>query len=170
MDQWRQWSAVMPIILWLCWRNEANQIKLSVPSIPARTKKPPTFKRDLKEIYRLSLYLSAAERIMAARSVTLETVDRGQLYLQRFCLGSLRLGIHMLPNHHLAMHYRLIFELYGPCYAWWLFSFERFNGLNEKVNLNGHENGEMELSVMRSWLYKHRIHELVRDIIIFSPY
>ncbi|KIM73128.1 hypothetical protein PILCRDRAFT_829385, partial [Piloderma croceum F 1598] len=49
------------------------------------------------------------------------------------------------------MHYGLFFQL-GPVYAWWLFAFQCFNGLLEKVKLNGHANGVMELTLMRAWL------------------
>jgi hypothetical protein len=69
--------------------------------------------------------------------------------------------IKMRPNHHLAMHYSLFFQLFGPVYAWWLFAFERFNGLLEKVKLNGHANGVMELTLMCAWLERHRLYELV---------
>lgn len=46
------------------------------------------------------------------------------------------------------MHYSLFFCLFGPLYAWWIFEFEWFNGLLEKVKLNGHAYGVMELTLM----------------------
>ena len=66
------------------------------------------------------------------------------------------------------MHYSLFFQLFGPVYAWWLFAFECFNGLLEKVKLNGHANGVMELTLMCAWLECHRLYELV-EYYIPSP-
>ena len=67
----------------------------------------------------------------------------------------------MVPNHHMAMHYARLIRLHGPVYAWWLFAFERFNGMLEDVNTNGHANGQMELTLIRNWLIRQRIYELV---------
>jgi hypothetical protein len=78
----------------------------------------------------------------------MDEVNRGQRYLQRYCQGLQKLGIHMLINHHMSMHYQTIFENFGPTYGWWLFAFERCNGDQQKVNLNGHVDGEMELSLL----------------------
>lgn len=109
----------------------------------------------------MALYLSIAERILASRSITMLDVHRGQRYLRLFCEIALRLRIHLKPNNHLAMHYEIIFRRFGPVYAWWLFAFERFNGLLEQVNLNGHAGGEMELTLLRDWILKQRLNELV---------
>jgi hypothetical protein len=69
--------------------------------------------------------------------------------------------IRLKPNHHLAMHYHLFFQLFGLVVAWWLFAFKHFNGLLEKVNLNRYAGGVMELTLMRAWLERHRLYELV---------
>jgi len=110
----------------------------------------------------MALYLSIAERILASRTITISDVRRGQRYLRLFCEIALRLRVQLKPNHHLAMHYEIIFKRFGPCYAWWLFAFERFNGILEEVNLNGHAGGEMELTLLRHWILKQRLNELVR--------
>ena len=34
---------------------------------------------------------------------------------------------------------------FGPVFAFWLFSFERFNGMLESFNTNGRENFEIQL-------------------------
>ncbi|KAG6882621.1 hypothetical protein C0992_011209, partial [Termitomyces sp. T32_za158] len=62
------------------------------------------------------------------------------------------------------MHYVQIFKQFGPAYAWWLFPFECFNGELEKVNLNGHATGEMELTLLRDWTLKHRLEELLLSL------
>ncbi|KAG6875879.1 hypothetical protein C0993_006940 [Termitomyces sp. T159_Od127] len=62
------------------------------------------------------------------------------------------------------MHYIQVFKRFGPAYAWWLFLFERFNGELEKVNLNGHAAGEMELTLLHDWGLKQRLKELVLSL------
>ena len=71
------------------------------------------------------------------------------------------MGWPMVINNHLSMHYPDSF-LCGPTNSWWLMGFERCNGDQKKVNLNGHvEGAEMELTLARSWVQKHHLYELV---------
>ncbi|KAL7282470.1 hypothetical protein ACG7TL_003941 [Trametes sanguinea] len=160
-DQWRCWCNITPTILWLIWRDQNDKIRLSAPPIPAQSNSPPGFRRSLSEIYKYMLYLSTAERLLARKAITLEIVRRGQRYLRKYCLGLLDLGVHLVINHHMAMHYERVFPAFGPAYGWWLFGFERCNGDQENVNHNGHDGGEMELTLMRNWVSRHRLHELL---------
>lgn len=116
-------------------------------------------------MYRLSLYLATAERTLGSRSITVNDARRGVKYLQQYCQLALSLGIPLKPNHHLAMHYVDMFKRFGPVYGWWLFAFERFNGYLEDVNLNGHAGGEMERTILRGWITKHRTYELVSSAV-----
>ncbi|KAF8119204.1 hypothetical protein EV363DRAFT_1400949 [Boletus edulis] len=159
-DQWRRLSNILPFVLWICWRDQAGSIRSTPPTIPVTVKTRPTFQRDIQLVYKLSLYLAVSERILAGKSISPTDVDRGQAYLQLYCQGLQSLGVHQTINSHLAMHYSLVFRRYGPAYATWLFGFERFNGVLEDVNLNGHNGGEMEYSLMRDWVEKHRLHDL----------
>ncbi|EIW57889.1 uncharacterized protein TRAVEDRAFT_38232 [Trametes versicolor FP-101664 SS1] len=149
-DQWRRWLNIQPTMLWLCWRDAEDRISRTAPDIPGNAKSTPMFLRNLKEIYDIFLYASIAERILASESISMEE-------------EMLRLGIHLVPNHHLAMHYPDFFRLFGPVYAWWLYAQERFNGEQERVNHNGKAGGEMELTLLRNWVGKHRFYELVRS-------
>ncbi|KAG1812591.1 uncharacterized protein BJ212DRAFT_1448170 [Suillus subaureus] len=139
------WLIIYPFILWLCWRDHRDEIKASTPPVPASAKPQPTFKHDLQTIYKLVLYLSVSEQILASKAISINDIDQG--------LESL--GVHQTINSHLAMHYSLVFRQYGPAYATWLFGFEHFNGVLEDVNLNGHGGGEMEYSLARDWVEKH---------------
>ncbi|KAG8724041.1 hypothetical protein FRC11_002216, partial [Ceratobasidium sp. 423] len=67
--------------------------------------------------------------------------------------------VALLPNHHWAMHYEAAFKCFGPAYAWWVYAFERFNGLLQKVNLN-YQEGKMEFTLMQFWVRMHRLYEL----------
>jgi hypothetical protein len=83
----------------------------------------------------------------------------GQEFLLQYCRLLKRLNIHTTINHHLSMHYLKFIKLFGPIYGWWLFAFERFNGMLEKVKHNGHDGGRMELTLMRQWVMTHLIYE-----------
>ncbi|KAG1809542.1 hypothetical protein EV424DRAFT_1282325, partial [Suillus variegatus] len=47
-------------------------------------------------------------------------------------------------NHHASTHIDEMIRKVGPVYAWWLFAFERFNGMLNRVHHNGHDGGRME--------------------------
>ncbi|KAI0324359.1 hypothetical protein GY45DRAFT_1349447 [Cubamyces sp. BRFM 1775] len=137
-DQWCQWLNIQCTMLWLCWRDANDKIPRDVPPIPANTKSNPTFLRNLDEIYEIFLYDLIAECILASEHISMD---------------ELHLSIHLVPNHHLAMHYPEIFWLFGP---------ECFNGEQEKVKHNGKAGGQMELILLRNWVRKHRFYKLAK--------
>ncbi|KAI0631156.1 hypothetical protein C8Q77DRAFT_1062169 [Trametes polyzona] len=164
-DQWRRFVNVQSTILWTVWGNGHDEIRHTPPAPPANAKKVEGFSRsDLREIYEVFLFASVAERVLASKSISMDEVKRGHAYLRRCCERMLELGIHLLPNHHLAMHYPEIFRLFGPVYAWWLYAHERFNGIQEKVRINGKAGGEMELTLTRNWVAKQRLYELLTSL------
>lgn len=113
------------------------------------------------KVYELAVYLSIVDHILAARSITTDEVAEGMKYLTLCNQGALAMGFPMVINNHLSMHYPDSFR-FGPTNAWWLFGFERCNGDQKRVNLNGHAEGaEMELTLARAWVQKHRLYELV---------
>ncbi|KAJ3858263.1 hypothetical protein EV359DRAFT_87992 [Lentinula novae-zelandiae] len=57
------------------------------------------------------------------------------------------------------MHFVMMVKLFGPVYAWWLFAFEHFNGILEKVKTNGHDGGRCELTMLRNWVQTHLLYE-----------
>ncbi|KAF8837311.1 hypothetical protein BDN67DRAFT_991807 [Paxillus ammoniavirescens] len=164
-DQWRRFSAIMPVILWMSWRDENDNICTDSPAVPPNAKTPPDIDRRLNKMFELVLFLSTATRLLTSHSISMYDVDRGQQLLQQYCRTALTMRIHLVINHHLSMHYAPFFKNFGPVYAWWLFAFERFNGLLEQVNLNGHAGGIMELTLMRNWVLRHRLYEL----LLFLP-
>ncbi|TFK48361.1 hypothetical protein OE88DRAFT_1684365 [Heliocybe sulcata] len=161
-DEWRRWCNIQPTILWLCWRDDSGNIPDISPPIPRQSTSQPTWDRSLCKVYKLALYLSVAERILAAREISMNEVRRGQRYMRLLSEGLIELGVSLTINYHLAMHYERHFRRYGPAYGWWLFPYERFNNILEDVNLNGHASGEMELTLLRHWVMKQRLHELAR--------
>jgi hypothetical protein len=134
--------------------------------VPHQSNKPPTFTRDIRQIYQIALHHSVAERILAAKSITLGDVKRGVNSFRLACQTAIMLQIPLKINHHMAMHYEMVFRLHGPAYAWWLFAFERFNGYMEDIKLNGHAGEEMELTCARGWVGMQRLYELVHFMSI----
>jgi hypothetical protein len=88
----------------------------------------------------------------------------GQDFLLQYCRDLKLLRIHTTINHHLSRHYLKFIKLFGPVYGWWLFAFERFNGMLEKVKHNGHDGGRMELTLMRNWVMTHLIYEYILSL------
>jgi hypothetical protein len=93
----------------------------------------------------------------------------GQDFIAQYCRQLKTLGIHTTINHHLSMHYLKFIRLFGPVYGWWLFAFERFNGMLEKVKLNGHDGGRIELTMLRNWVMTHLIYEYILALPADAP-
>ncbi|KAG1718620.1 hypothetical protein EDB19DRAFT_1899167 [Suillus lakei] len=76
----------------------------------------------------------------------------GQSFLAHYCLECLQLRIPLTINHQASMHTADMIKKFGPVYAWWLFTFERFNGMLERVHHNGHDGGRIELTLLWNWI------------------
>lgn len=61
------------------------------------------------------------------------------------------------PNMHLHLHIRECVENYGSVYGFWLFSFERYNGLLGSFHTN---NREVEVQLMRRFLTMSALDDL----------
>jgi len=110
------------------------------------------------------LLLCAAIRILASRSISMAQARVGQEFLCRYSNECLALGIHLVINHHMSVHYLQMIKLWGPVYSWWLFAFERFNGMLERVNTNGKDGGRSELTLMRNWIMTHLVYDLLLSL------
>ncbi|KAF9056739.1 hypothetical protein BDP27DRAFT_1386299 [Rhodocollybia butyracea] len=163
-DEWRRILTIAPILLWYVWMDENDKIPDVVPPIPPNAKIIPTHNRNISSIYNVLLLLCVAGRLLASRTISIAQATAGQEFLIQFCRQCLALEIPLVINHHLAMHYLPMFTRMGPVYGWWLFAFERFNGLLEKVNHNGHDGGRMELTLLRSWVQNHLLYELMLSL------
>ena len=72
------------------------------------------------------------------RILTIRNVEICGNYLKQFCVSFERLyGKQLItPNMHLHCHLVDCIYDYGPVYSFWLFSFERYNGLLGKIPSN----------------------------------
>ncbi|KAJ3845821.1 hypothetical protein EV368DRAFT_77177 [Lentinula lateritia] len=84
-------------------------------------------------LYNTVLYLCVAVRLLSTKRISMVQANQ-----------------ELTINHHLAMHFAMMVKLFGPVYAWWLFAFERFNGILEKVKTNGHDGGRCKLTMLRN--------------------
>lgn len=158
-DEWRRILTVTPIIIWWAWKDDNDDIPLGEPIIPPNAKSVPEHSRNYRAIYSAVLKLCAGVRILGSRTISMAQARVGQDFILQYCRDLKNLRIHTTINHHLARHYLKFIKLFGPVYGWWLFAFERFNGMLEKVKHNGHDGGRMELTLMRSWVMTHLIFE-----------
>jgi hypothetical protein len=163
-DEWRRLLHITPVLLWWTWKDENDDILDSSPPIPANAKQIPNHSRNCKQLYDAILLLCAGVRMLASRTISMAQARIGQDFLIQYCRRCIALGINLVINHHLAMHYYDMIKRFGPVYGWWLFAFERFNGMLEKVNLNGHDGGRMEVTLLRNWVQTHLLYELLLSL------
>lgn len=160
-DEWRRLLTVTPVVLWLAWKDENDDIPDTAPAVSPNENITTTHSRKRRSLYDAILLLCAGVRLLSTKVITMAQANAGQMYLANYCQRMLLLGVSLTINHHIAMHFSAMVKLFGPVYAWWLFAFERFNGMLEKVNHNGHDGGRVELTLLRSWVQSHLVYELL---------
>lgn len=163
-DEWRRLLTITPILLWYAWRDENDMIPDSAPPVSPNETIKTTHSRNRRRLYSAALLLCVGVRLLATRTISLVQARLGQDFIAQFCRACLALGILLVINHHLSMHFFDMIQRYGPVYAWWLFAFERFNGMFEKVKHNGHDGGKMEVTLMRNWVQTQLIYELLLSL------
>ena len=86
-------------------------------------------------------------RKLVAPVVSCDDARVADLLFVKFCKEVERsYGKHFItPNMHLHCHLYESVKHFGSVFAFWLFSFERFNGMLESFNTNGRENFEVQL-------------------------
>ena len=80
-------------------------------------------------------------------------------YLLQFCRNfeALHGAEVCTPNMHLHLHLKDSLIDYGPIYAFWLFSFERFNGLLGTYSTNKRN---IEIQLMRKFINQQKVKDL----------
>ncbi|KAF8803058.1 hypothetical protein BYT27DRAFT_7110771 [Phlegmacium glaucopus] len=160
-DEWRRLLTITPVLLWFVWRSQDDTIPNSEPRLSGNEKITTTHSRNPQKLYNAVLLLCAGVRLLATRTITLHQARMGQEFLAQFSRALLALGVPLVINHHLSLHFYDMIRLFGPIYAWWLFAFERFNGMMEKVKHNGHDGGQMEVTLLRNWVQTQLVYELL---------
>ena len=59
-------------------------------------------------------------------------------YMSQYLAGirALRPELDLHPNHHNALHLPEFFPLFGPMHGWWMYPFERVNGILQSTPSN----------------------------------
>ncbi len=120
-----------------------------------------TADRNYKTHYDIILNWCVAMRIWASRSITVDEIGRAHDCHMFACQAWTQMLCHLTLYFHILMHLSLLICFFGPIYTWWVFAYERFNGFLSKIKHNGYV-GELECTMMRSWMKLHLIHDLVR--------
>ena len=92
---------------------------------------------------------------LCRRSITLRELENADTHLLEFCQQFEKLygKEHCTVNIHLHGHIKECIEDFGPVYSFWLFSFERLNGILGSYHTNCHD---ISLQLMRRFLANHK--------------
>ena len=90
-------------------------------------------------------------RILCQQSLTLTDVNLADGLLLQFCRRVQRMyGNNVItPNMHMHCHLKEVVLDYGPVYGFWLFSYERYNGILQHQSTS---NRCVEVQIMRRFL------------------
>ncbi|KAG2050544.1 hypothetical protein BDR06DRAFT_998615 [Suillus hirtellus] len=135
-DKWCRLLTITLVILWWAWRDANDEIPDTKPPLPPNTV-APDFSRNRCSLYQAILFLCTGVRILASHTISMAQARTGQSFLAHYCLECLQLRIPLTINHQASMHTADMIKKFGPVYTWWLFAFERFNGMLERVHHNG---------------------------------
>ncbi|KAG1855659.1 hypothetical protein DFJ58DRAFT_841087 [Suillus subalutaceus] len=135
-DKWRRLLTITPVLLWWSWKDENDDIPDAEPP-QSPNMQAPEFSRNCQRIYDAVLLLCAAVHLFTTQSISMSQARIGQSFLSQYCLQLPRAQLHIAD----------MIKAYGPVYSCWLFAFEHFNGMLERVNNNGHG----RLTLMCHW-------------------
>ncbi|KAI7847558.1 hypothetical protein BDC45DRAFT_451664 [Circinella umbellata] len=102
-------------------------------------------------------------RLMVKPSITMDDVEESNNLLLQFCIGVQRLygAEEITPNMHLHLHLDSTIEDFGPLYAYWAFSYERYNGYLKDIDTN--QKDSFEMTFMKRFLQKTGARDFVRS-------
>ncbi len=123
-EQWRNWTLIYSLFA----------LKETIPS----------------EHYDCWLLFVKATSLLCQREVTIQQVNEGDFLIMEFCkvFEQLYGKQYYTMNLHLHGHLKDCILDYGPVYSFWLFSFERLNGILGSYHTNCRE---ISLQLMRKF-------------------
>ena len=116
---------------------------------------------NLHHYYNTVLYFSVSLCILPSRSISPNEVVRGCRFLLQAVQSWACMNCHLVPYHHLSMHFEDQFLQLGPTPGWWAYGSECNNGILGQTNHNNHIGGELEATIMRRWWKTTFIQDLV---------
>ena len=102
-------------------------------------------------------YFVQASRILCQMSLTREQIVLADAFLLQFCkrVEVLYGKPTITPNMHLHCHLKQSLFDYGPIHNFWLFSYERYNGILENFPSNNHS---LEIQLMQRFIQECSLH------------
>ena len=109
--------------------------------------------------YNCWLLFVKACSLLCCKLIKKSEIVTADQYLLQFCRNFEALhGVEVCtPNMHLHLHLKESLLDYGPIYAFWLFSFERFNGLLGTYSTNKRN---IEIQLMRKFINQQKVKDL----------
>ena len=109
-----------------------------------------------KQHYNCWLLFVRACSPLCGRIITYTEIDTADLLLLNFCkkVEQLYGRENCTPNLHLHLHLKQCLLDYGPSHAFWLYSFERYNGLLGSYHTN---KKSIEIQIMRKFVDNQRL-------------
>jgi hypothetical protein len=117
--------------------------------------------------WQLVQHLHQASRIADERFVTTDQIETMEDHLVKYCdlYETVYGGKELKPNHHLCRHLGGFMRDYGPTCAFWLFAFERYNGIMTNYNTRA---SVVETSMFRQYtiqsLIIQRLNSALEDV------
>ena len=98
-------------------------------------------------------------QILCSPFITVRDVMKADSLLKTFCTQFQRLygSQEVTPNMHMYTHLSECVLDFGPVYAFWLFSFERYNGIMGGFQTN---NRSIELQLMRKFVRDQSLQDI----------
>ena len=121
---------------------------------------------SLKDILHYSHYncwklFVRACHLLCCRSITAGQIEEADKLLNEFCIAFENLygKKYLTINLHLHGHLHECLKDFGPVYAFWLFAFERLNGILGSFHTNNHD---ISLQIMRQFIrsYEFGVHTI----------
>ncbi len=83
------------------------------------------------------MHLIAAVDLATRRTMSASRANLFDQHMEAYLQGLRTFyNAKLVPNHHMSLHLKECLLLFGPTHGWWVFPFERYNGLLQKMNTN----------------------------------
>jgi hypothetical protein len=117
----------------------------------------------------LVTHLHLASRILDARVTTESQISELEEHLKDYCTTFQKMyGASALkPNHHLCRHLGGFIRDYGTVAGFWLFHFERYNGIMVRSNARAFHN--VEVSMFRQYSVQSSLLHSLESMVITVP-
>ena len=103
------------------------------------------------------LYVHACQ-ILCSRTLSVRSLLKADDLLTEFCISFVTLygREKTTPNMHMHLHLKDSILDYGPVYAFWLFSYERYNGILGAVPT---DNRTIEVQLMKRFIFDQQLRD-----------